>query len=131
MSQDEIVRALETPDFYPHRPRTVEHVQTHISHVFLAGPYVYKLKKAVGSTREPAPLHVRPPRTPRRLGGLRGNRGARRDARTRRRTVDLRDRSRRPPGVPGDARSRAGGGHGGRRLPRALPGPGNERLRVL
>jgi hypothetical protein len=25
----------------------VEHVQTHISHVFLAGPYVYKLKKAV------------------------------------------------------------------------------------
>src|SRR5438874_7825584 len=47
MSQDDLVRALETADFYPHRPRTVEHVQTHISHVFLAGPYVYKLKKAV------------------------------------------------------------------------------------
>jgi len=38
MSQDEVVAALATPDFYPHRPRTVEYVQTHISHVFLAGP---------------------------------------------------------------------------------------------
>src|SRR5439155_8889123 len=47
MSQDEVVAALATSDFYPHRPRTVVHVQTHISHVFLAGPYVYKLKKAV------------------------------------------------------------------------------------
>jgi len=47
MNQDDLVRALETADFYPHRPPTVEHVQTHISHVFLAGPYVYKLKKAV------------------------------------------------------------------------------------
>src|SRR5881296_3498709 len=47
MSQDEVVAALARPDFYPHRPRTVEHVQTHISHVFLAGSYVYKLKKAV------------------------------------------------------------------------------------
>src|SRR5438552_14402493 len=47
MSQDEVVAALARPDFYPHRPRTVEYVQTHISHVFLAGPYVYKLKKAV------------------------------------------------------------------------------------
>src|SRR3989442_6078654 len=129
MSQDEIVRALETPDFYPHRPRTVEHVQTHISHVFLAGPYVYKLKKAVGSTREPAHLHVRPSRTPRRLGAFRGNRGARRDARTRRRTVDLRDRSVRPPGVPGAARARAVRGHGDRQRPGALPGRCNWRLR--
>ena len=45
--QETIVRALEDPGFYPHRPASVEHVQTHISHVFLAGPYVYKLKKAV------------------------------------------------------------------------------------
>src|SRR5262244_347032 len=44
---DEVVRALADPRFYPHRPETVEHVQTHISHVFLAGPYVYKLKKPV------------------------------------------------------------------------------------
>jgi hypothetical protein len=45
--QDEIVRALGDPGFYPHRPGAVEHVQTHISHVFLAGAFVYKLKKAV------------------------------------------------------------------------------------
>ena len=44
--QQTIVRALQDPGFYPHRPASVEHVQTHISHVFLAGPYVYKLKKA-------------------------------------------------------------------------------------
>jgi aminoglycoside phosphotransferase family enzyme len=46
-SQDEVATALAVPAFFPHRPATVEHVQTHISHVFLAGPYVYKLKKAV------------------------------------------------------------------------------------
>lgn len=46
-SQDEVVRALADPALYPHRPPRVEHVQTHISHVFLAGSYVYKLKKAV------------------------------------------------------------------------------------
>ncbi len=47
MSQEEVVRELQNTGFYPHRPERVEHVQTHISHVFLAGPYVYKLKKAV------------------------------------------------------------------------------------
>lgn len=46
-SQDDIVAALANPGFYPHGPPTVEHVQTHISHVFLAGAFVYKLKKAV------------------------------------------------------------------------------------
>jgi aminoglycoside phosphotransferase family enzyme/predicted kinase len=45
--QAALVRALADPAFYPHRPASVEHVQTHISHVFLAGPYVYKLKKPV------------------------------------------------------------------------------------
>ena len=45
--QETIVHALEDPGFYPHRPAGIEHVQTHISHVFLVGPYVYKLKKAV------------------------------------------------------------------------------------
>jgi aminoglycoside phosphotransferase family enzyme/predicted kinase len=44
---DELVRALADPAFYAYRPAAVEHVQTHISHVFLAGPYVYKLKKPV------------------------------------------------------------------------------------
>jgi aminoglycoside phosphotransferase family enzyme/predicted kinase len=47
MGQDALVHALGDPAFYPHRPERVEHVQTHISHVFLAGPYVYKLKKEV------------------------------------------------------------------------------------
>jgi aminoglycoside phosphotransferase family enzyme/predicted kinase len=46
-AQDAVIQALENPGFYPYRPQAVEHVQTHISHVFLAGPYVYKLKKAV------------------------------------------------------------------------------------
>ena len=32
---------------YPHTAAEVRHVQTHISHVFLAGEFVYKLKKAV------------------------------------------------------------------------------------
>jgi aminoglycoside phosphotransferase family enzyme/predicted kinase len=45
--QEEVVAALARPETYAHRPAHVEHVQTHISHVFLAGPYVYKLKKAV------------------------------------------------------------------------------------
>jgi aminoglycoside phosphotransferase family enzyme/predicted kinase len=45
--QDAVVEALANPGFYPEAPETVEHVQTHISHVFLAGAFVYKLKKAV------------------------------------------------------------------------------------
>ncbi|HEY2385507.1 MAG TPA: AAA family ATPase [Candidatus Binatia bacterium] len=45
--QDETIAALRDPGFYPERPSVVEHVQTHISHVFLAGSRVYKLKKAV------------------------------------------------------------------------------------
>jgi aminoglycoside phosphotransferase family enzyme/predicted kinase len=42
-----LIDALADPAFYPHRPARVEHLQTHISHVFLAGPFVYKLKKPV------------------------------------------------------------------------------------
>src|SRR5262245_50527330 len=44
--QAALVHALADPAFYPHRPARVDHVQSHISQVFLAGPYVYKLKKA-------------------------------------------------------------------------------------
>ncbi len=36
-----------SPEFYPHHPTTVREVQTHISHVFIAPPYVYKVKKPV------------------------------------------------------------------------------------
>ncbi len=43
----EVLTLLADPASYPHRPERVEHVQTHISHVFLAGARVYKLKKAV------------------------------------------------------------------------------------
>jgi aminoglycoside phosphotransferase family enzyme/predicted kinase len=42
-----LVEAMSKPDFYPHRPPTVELVQTHISFVFIAGDLVYKVKKAV------------------------------------------------------------------------------------
>jgi hypothetical protein len=42
-----IVAAMMRPDFYPERPKEVELVQTHISYVFIAGDFVYKLKKAV------------------------------------------------------------------------------------
>jgi uncharacterized protein len=47
VAQDDVIAALANPAFHAHHPATVTHVQTHISHVFLAGPYAYKLKKAV------------------------------------------------------------------------------------
>ena len=46
--QHEAIAAwLSQPAAYPHYPARVEQVQTHISRVFLAGEYVYKLKKPV------------------------------------------------------------------------------------
>ncbi len=47
MDQSPIVEQMARPDFYPHRPQKVEAVQTHISYVFIAGDYVYKVKKPV------------------------------------------------------------------------------------
>jgi uncharacterized protein len=50
MSQERMppyVEALLSPSIYPHRVKSVELVQTHISYVLLAGDYVYKLKKPV------------------------------------------------------------------------------------
>src|SRR5262245_34366218 len=44
---EEVVRWLARREAYPHRPDRVEQIETHISQVFLAGPYVYKLKKPV------------------------------------------------------------------------------------
>lgn len=38
---------MKSPDFYPHEVEVVEHRETHISDVFLAGDMVYKLKKSV------------------------------------------------------------------------------------
>jgi hypothetical protein len=41
------VRPFAEPVFYPHHPPAVELIETHISWVFLAGEYVYKVKKPV------------------------------------------------------------------------------------
>ncbi|MEX0806939.1 MAG: AAA family ATPase [Candidatus Binatia bacterium] len=46
-SQDGLVAAMMNPEFYPKSPPQVAHKETHISHVFLAGDLVYKIKKAV------------------------------------------------------------------------------------
>lgn len=40
-----LAQTLESPRAYPHRPQRVEHLQTHISHVYLTGPIAYKIKK--------------------------------------------------------------------------------------
>ena len=46
-SQAQLIERLRVPAFYPHDPEAVEVRETHTSVVFLAGPLVYKLKKAV------------------------------------------------------------------------------------
>lgn len=43
----DLIAFFEDPGSYPHGPVSVEHIQTHISHVFIASPYVYKVKKPV------------------------------------------------------------------------------------
>jgi len=42
-----LIDALTDPDFYPDPAGAVELKQTHISYVFIAGEYVYKVKKPV------------------------------------------------------------------------------------
>ena len=42
-----IIEAMRRPEMYPDRPRSVEVRQTHVSYAFLAGDYVYKIKKPV------------------------------------------------------------------------------------
>lgn len=44
---DHLIAFLKNPGSYPHNPGQVEHIQTHISHVFIAPPFVYKFKKPV------------------------------------------------------------------------------------
>ena len=41
----EHIAALLSPAAYPHEAGRVELIQTHISYVFLAGQYAYKVKK--------------------------------------------------------------------------------------
>ncbi|MFQ5917072.1 MAG: AAA family ATPase [Candidatus Binatia bacterium] len=45
-----LIEAMARPEFYPYHPANVELRQTHISYVFLAGQYVYKVKKPVRFT---------------------------------------------------------------------------------
>jgi aminoglycoside phosphotransferase family enzyme/predicted kinase len=42
-----LVEAMHDPGFYPRRPPTVSHRETHISDLFFAGDLVYKIKKNV------------------------------------------------------------------------------------
>jgi aminoglycoside phosphotransferase family enzyme/predicted kinase len=46
-SQEGLIAAMMNPGFYPKPPPEVIHKETHISHIFLAGDLVYKVKKAV------------------------------------------------------------------------------------
>ncbi|MFH1032531.1 MAG: hypothetical protein V1767_08235 [Chloroflexota bacterium] len=43
----ELVQALLNPKLYPEAPEQVELMQTQMSFIFLAGNYVYKVKKPV------------------------------------------------------------------------------------
>jgi uncharacterized protein len=43
----ELIAFLESPESYPHRPTEVRAIQTHISWVFIASPFVVKVKKPV------------------------------------------------------------------------------------
>jgi aminoglycoside phosphotransferase family enzyme/predicted kinase len=44
---DPLIRGLLRPQAYPHPVDGVEHIETHISHVLLAGDYAYKVKKPI------------------------------------------------------------------------------------
>lgn len=43
----ELLDFMQKPESYPHKPARVRHIQTHISHVFMASPFVFKIKKPV------------------------------------------------------------------------------------
>ena len=45
--QERLVRFLQSPSSYPHHPIEVRVIQTHISWVFVASPFVFKVKKPV------------------------------------------------------------------------------------
>src|SRR5205823_3091078 len=46
-SQEWLIVFLESPGSYPHSPAEVRSLQTHISWVFVAPPFVFKVKKPV------------------------------------------------------------------------------------
>ena len=45
MEQDAVIQAMLRPETYPGSPDKIVHLQTHISHIFLAGGLAYKIKK--------------------------------------------------------------------------------------
>jgi uncharacterized protein len=45
--QGKLITFLESPGSYPHEPPEVRVIQTHISWVFIASPFVFKVKKPV------------------------------------------------------------------------------------
>lgn len=45
--REQIVSSLCTPDAYPHASNAIEHIETHISDVFLVGEFAYKVKKPI------------------------------------------------------------------------------------
>ena len=45
--EQRLVRWLSQPGAYPHPAQAIERRETHVSHVFLAGAFAYKLKKPV------------------------------------------------------------------------------------
>jgi uncharacterized protein len=47
MTHPNLLAAMSRPEFYPHRPKRVDIIQTHISCIFIADDVVYKVKKAV------------------------------------------------------------------------------------
>ena len=46
-SYERLIAFLESPQSYPHGPAEVRAIQTHISWVFIASPFVFKVKKPV------------------------------------------------------------------------------------
>ncbi|MCW9014934.1 MAG: AAA family ATPase [Gammaproteobacteria bacterium] len=46
-NQDSLIRSLQNPSIYPHDTDQFQMIETHISWVFLCGPYAYKIKKAL------------------------------------------------------------------------------------
>ena len=44
---ERLIAFLQLASSYPHRPREVRSIQTHISWVFIASPFVFKVKKPV------------------------------------------------------------------------------------
>ena len=45
--QSDLVRSLQTPEAFSHPAGDIRHLETHISHIILAGDYAYKIKKPV------------------------------------------------------------------------------------